>query len=133
MDPVKTLSIGPIKTTKEIGALLPKINEILIVSLSIFQISQKKTEPKIIFASYTPFLMQGEKQVDRNLLYNLLCVLKPLVDYGLYGPWNEEGQPNVREEREELNKKMTECFVEFSKYKGIQIYHMKIYNIIFNK
>ena len=63
--------------------------------------------------------MQGEKQIDCDLLYNLLCVLKPLVDYGFYDPWNEEGQPNVREQREEINNKMTECLVEFSRYKGI--------------
>ena len=75
--------------------------------------------PGCMYASYTPFLIQEEKDIDPNLLYNLLCVLKPLVDYGFYTPWNEEGKPDVRKQREENNKKMIKHFVEFSRYRGV--------------
>lgn len=71
-----------------------------------------------MYASYNPLSMQGEKHINPNLLYNLLCVLKPLVDYGFYTPWNDKEKEDVRRQREENNNKITEYLVEFTKYKG---------------
>ena len=63
--------------------------------------------------------MQEQKDIDPNLLYNLLCIIKPLVEYGFYTPWNEEGKPDVRKHREANNNKMTKHLVEFCRYGGM--------------
>ena len=66
--------------------------------------------------------MQGQDQIESELLYNLLCVLKPLIDHGFYDPWNEEEVDgvlvNVRKQREHKNKKMTDHLVKLCRYGG---------------
>ena len=70
-----------------------------------------------VHAICTPPSIQAEK-TDPDLLYNLLCVLKPLVDYGFYTPWNEVGNPDYRKKREENNNRMTKHFVKLCSFEG---------------
>ena len=62
--------------------------------------------------------MQEEKDINANLLYKALFVLKLLTHYGFYDPWNDKEDESVRQQRENKNKKMTEIFVGFLKYQG---------------